>query len=75
MSRIVHIVYNVGGHTSVAALEPICGDVIHAAAIVEHKAQGEGDKFYYDIIFRESEREKYIGSKIRVFNPITVTWE
>ena len=37
-------------------------------AITEHRAQGEGDKWYYDIQFED-------GTVNREFCPVTVIWK
>lgn len=36
-------------------------------SIIEHAAQGEGDRWYYDVEFSD-------GHKERVFNVISVVW-
>ncbi len=41
-------------------------DVNNVIAIVEHQAQGDGDKWYYDVIFEGDESQ-------RIFN-VTRVW-
>ena len=43
-------------------------DFLSVIDIVEHNAQGDGDKWYYDIIHKN-------GTVCRVFEPIIVVFE
>lgn len=43
-------------------------DLNDVIKITEHAAAGEGDKWYYDIEYKD-------GETLRIFNPNTVTFE